>query len=258
MSYRVVLAADKHPDYQFLLPLTAILWHERTAYRPYVLTPSERPLPQEVASFCDVEFFLPCNNRLYTKLMRWYAPVKPKTFHVDDQVMLQDVDIWPIDPRFWVREDQKPLTCFYGDAFQGNRHCTSGFMATPDIYRQILGTKATAHDRLRELQAMEWEMGSERLHSDDAAQSDLTVPWIKGNPQHVDLVQRGPSPPANRIDRSNWPEKFDLEGKVDAHLPRDASDRRVWLQIRPLFRMLAPGWADWADAYRDAWERASA
>ena len=248
--YRVILAANNHPDYSFLIPLTAILWRERTMYKPLcivsdaLLAGDLRKLGFDVGS----ETFF--NDRMEAKLSRWYSHSQPGVDR-DDVLLLADVDAWPIDGAYWNRTAEKPVTCFYGDAYQGRRHCTHGFRATAMALKEICG--GGMHGRIDELRKL--PMDDERRYSDDCAQSELFLKWMEGREQFVEILTRGPSPPKDRIDRSAWPESFNLTGKVDAHLPRDASDRRVWLQIRPLFRALAPGWADWADSYYESWAR---
>jgi len=262
MNY-VVLSADKHPDYQFLLPLTCILWATRTKLRPLAITAVETPALKFLSDADLIDVYLLNeieNDRLAIKLHRWYSyRIICDTVYgdSDDTLLLQDVDIWPIDSDFWNRSYSKPVTCHYGDAFQGKRHCTSGFRATSSTLREICPT--TVKDRLKQLRELPED--DERRHSDDAAQSDLVLKWMKANPDSYELIERGPSPPKNRIDRSNWTLYLEKDSRyandlyVDAHLPRDASDRRVWKLIEPLFNHLAPEWAGWAATYRKAWER---
>jgi len=183
------------------------------------------------------------------KLSRWHCHrhLKP-----GDQALLTDVDMWPIDGAFWNRPPTHEVTCFYGDAFQYSKHTTLGFRASMEALEAI--APGTWQQRLDEL----WTLPEdhEYRHSDDASQSPLVLAWMQKNPGRYELIERGPSPPADRIDRSRWPETFDLTGMVDAHLPRDVSDRRVWNMILPLFDLLAPTWSGWARAYQSAWRRA--
>lgn len=248
MTNYVVLAADSHPDYDFLIPLTSILWKERTMYKPLWIR--HKGAGFAPSTFGDVRDHFGDfeNDRLSVKLRRWHSW---KFVNRDDTLLLQDVDIWPISSDFWNRPIEKSVTCFYGDAFQGKRHCTSGFRASAVALAQI--ASGTAKERMEELRRLPED--HEYRHSDDAAQSPLVLKWMESHPGDYELINRGPSPPRDRIDRSAWPETFDLTGKVDAHLPRDASDKRVWNQILPLFDLLAPGWSGWVRAFRAAWER---
>lgn len=260
---KAILATNSHPDYLFLAPLTAILWAARTGYRPVVFTSQETPSLAFLrrSGLLDLHVIGPQNDRMAIKLARWYCH---SYFVAGDTLLLTDVDCWPIDGAFWDRPASKAVTCFYGDAYQGKRHATHGFRASVAAFRQIftaysfrreefLVRACPGDDRLNELRALPED--DERRWSDDASQAALVLKWMAEHPDDYEIVKRGPSPPQDRIDRSDWPGAFDLAGKVDAHLPRDASDRRVWRMIYPLFEKLAPDWAGWAKAYRDEWER---
>lgn len=249
----VVLSANNHPDYQFLLPLTAILWAERTSYKPLVLTSR---VTETLAMLRDsgtirLEVVEHHNDRLYPKLARWYAY---RYFTVRDDVtqfLLSDVDLWPIDGKWYDRPAKKAVTLFYADAYQYEMHATCHVRGTPRAFNEITkgGNASTRIEEIRKLPD-DWD----GRHSDDCAQSELLMAW-KGYKDECEMVERGESPPKTRIDRSNWPSRFDLDGMIDAHLPRDASDGRVWRLIEPLFAKLAPSWAGWARCYRKAWER---
>jgi hypothetical protein len=263
---RVIIAVNVHPDYLFLAPLTAILWATRTGYRPTIFTSHETPSLTFLkrSGLCDLNVVNPQNDRMAIKLLRWYCY---PFFNPDDALLLADVDCWPINGAFWDRPVTKPITCFYGDAYQGKRHATHGFRASVTAFRKIcpvpddpmrymVAPLCPGSSRVAELRKLPED--DERRWSDDASQAELVLKWMAEHPNDYELVERGPSPPDNRIDRSDWPSTFamlDFIGKADAHLPRDASDRRVWRMIYPLFEKLAPDWAGWARSYRDEWER---
>jgi len=251
-QHKVVLAADNHPDYSFLLPITAILWAKMTMYKPIVIWSKLNYCLNLLGDSGAIG--LHCgtfqNDRMHVKLSRWHDI--SYQCEDDDMLLLQDVDTWPIDGTFWNREATKSVTCFYGDVFDGKAHTTQGFRATAKFFREVF--PGTSRERLEQIRAEH----PEGYYSDDAAQSPRVLRWMEDHPKDYVLVQRGPSPPADRIDRSAWPQGWTpetIKGKVDAHLPRDASDGRVWKQILPLFDLLAPDWSGWVRAYRSAWER---
>ena len=231
MTDCVVLAANSHPDYSFLLPITQAVWRCRTLYVP-LSVPSH-----------GIQ-----RDRMAIKLSRWYSW---RYANPDDTLLLTDVDLWPIDGAFFNRPSARRVTLFYADAFQYKRHTTLNARFRADALKEITEGK-TWQERLEEIRKRpdDWE----GRHSDDCAQSELLMAW-KGYPDECEMVERGPSPPATRIDRSRWPETFDITGMVDAHLPRDASDGRVWRKILPLFDLLCPSHSKWVREYRDRWER---
>lgn len=246
---RVVLAANSHPDYQFLLPITARVWDARTEYRPTIITSevTEQLGPLKHDGIWDVHEVEMQRDRLYAKLCRWHSW---NLCHKEDLLLLTDVDHWPVNGEFWNQDTGRPVTMFYGDAFQGRMHTTLGFRAKAFALKEITEGKSV-QDRIEEIRNApdNWD----GRHSDDCAQSELVMKW-KGYPNLCHMVERGPSPPKTRIDRSAWPEQFHLAGMVDAHLPRDASDGRVWRKILPLFDVLCPDQKEWVRKYRKDWE----
>jgi hypothetical protein len=251
----VVLAANSHPDYQFLLPLSCILWKTRTTYTPLVLSTTENAQMDflDAAGLADCRVYdgadpFP-NDRLAIKLSRWYSW---KHVENNDELLLMDVDLWPVNGEFWNLGTDEPLAHFYADAFKDRRHIATAGLRSTAIALQDITENKTWQERLAELRKLPED--DERRHSDDAAQAEL---YYKKERAMFRVERGAETPPVNRIDRALWPTVFDLN-HADAHLPRDASDRRVWLKIKPLFDALAPGWKDWAKAYRDAWERSSA
>lgn len=247
---RVIIATNYHPDYLFLAPLTAILWATRTGYRPTIFGPASKAVAfLEHSGMVDWHYAQFQNDRMAVKLSRWYSAF---ACGKEDDLLLSDADCWPVNGAFWDRPLTKLVTCFYGDAYQNKRHATHGFRAKAWVLADICEGK-TRDGRLSELRKLPED--DERRWSDDASQAELVLKWMAEHPNDYELVERGPSPPKDRIDRSNWPSTFDLAGKVDAHLPRDASDRRVWMTIYPLFEKLAPDWAGWARAYYESWSR---
>lgn len=246
---RVVLAVNDHPDFKFLVPITARVWAARTGYRPTILTTShiEELSPTKHDGIWDVHEVDCRRDRLYIKLCRWYSWM---VCHKEDVLLLTDIDHWPIDGAFWNQDTGRPVTMFYGDAFQGRMHTTLGFRAKAFALQEITegGDPDSRIAQIRQ-RPDDWD----GRHSDDCAQSELVMKWA-GYPSLCHMIERGPSPPKTRIDRSAWPEKFDLTGKVDAHLPRDASDGRVWRKILPLFDLLCPDQSAWVREYRKRWE----
>ena len=266
MNHYVVLSVNSHPDYRFLAPLTAILWLERTVYKPLIF--SSKPcqslrMLNEAGAITLLEQEMP-NDRLYVKLLRWYAwsSVLP-----EDALMPSDVDLWPIDGSWYQRPIQKPVTLFYSNAFQYKRHTTCHVRATAETWRAIVCPDAShppsAKEKLKSLHSLYAE-DDERRHSDDAAMSEVLMKW-PGYPNGCEMVERtGGGPPNRRIDRSNWPDRFNIDcmihsdllgNMIDAHLPRDCGDRRVWTKVLPLFDALAPKWSGFARVHRQLWER---
>lgn len=252
MKY-VVLAADNHPDFQFILPITAVLWAERTIYKPLVLSTYtggelKSLAKQGIISLKTIGTEITA-NRLSIKLVRWYSW---QWANPDDELFLMDADLWPIDGEFHNPKTDKDVVLFYADAYKGRMYSTAAVRARATALKEITkGESVTS--RMREI--AEYPEQWEGHHSDDCSQSELLLKW-PGYPSHCHMINRGPSPPKTRIDRADWPTKFKLDGMIDAHLPRDIADVRVWKLIEPLFNLLAPYRIEWVKKYtREFWKQ---
>ena len=72
----------------------------------------------------------------------------------------------------------------------------------------------------------------------------------KGYPDRVQFMEREGAPPRDRIDRSNWPSPVTLDGKVDAHVLRPATDPAYWAKLREFFALLlSPNQMEEVDQY---------
>ena len=197
---RVILAANNHPDYSFLAPLTAILWATRTGYRPAVFTVRVTGVLDFLAKSGVIDLFPVTvkHDRMAIKLTRWYSYTYFPWMGSEegDRLLLMDVDCWPINGAFWDREKKARVVCHYGDAFQGKAHTTLGFEATCKALQEI--APGNADERLKQIRKLPED--DERRHSDDAAQSLLVLAWMDKHPGQSELIKRGPSPPKDRID----------------------------------------------------------
>lgn len=249
----VVLAADSDASFQFLLPITSVLWAERTIYKPLVLTTRINKCLTTLAKEGTIELKIIgteiTRNLMSIKLTRWYSWQHVKA---EDDLFLMDADLWPIDGEFHNPKTVKEVTLYYADAYKGKMYSTAAILAKASALKEITKGESVSH-RLKECEKYpaDWE----GHHSDDCAQSLLLLKW-SGYPAKCHMIDRGPSPPKTRIDRSDWPKTFTnklLEGKVDAHIPRECCDLRVWQMVEPLFTLLAPNRNEWVKNWRAEW-----
>jgi hypothetical protein len=264
MTPRVSLAVDAHVDYAFYAPLTVLAWaaigygstlvkvdwthspHLQCAsdfldeISPRILTSFQIDTPKGYRS-CNV-----------AQIARLYATVKHPTY-----CLTSDIDMWPIDTKFFVPPDNlEDLTLYYANNPTRYPICYVGAGAA--TWASILDI-----DPRRPLQALITSHMTRHLsvdtHPQDAWQHDeewLTAriwDFRRSNPGPVREVLRAQGePPTDRLDRSAWPSTFfrvldSLGGVVDAHLPRPGHTQ--WGRLRPLFGMVCPNVLTRADQY---------
>ena len=258
---RIVFGCSPLGTYDAFGPLTALLWREIAGYEALVIltgnesdwqSPRHKKIQQ---AYNDLEIipryigFLNFGNQaLASKVCRYYAAAF--NLPADSYLLTGDIDIWPLDREWFNREYQKPVQIYFSNAHNYEKHATCYIGADLETWRDMLKinpSKPIADHLDREFQASLREDGAWLgWRSDEVFMKSRLWGW-NGYPQKCSMIEG--SYDAMRIDRSAWPKRIDIKGKVDAHLPRPLDDPKVYKAVRPIIEQAAPGCLKWADEY---------
>lgn len=258
---RIVFGCSPLDTYDAFGPLTAMLWREIAGYEALVIltgTEEEWQSPRHKAiqrAYDGLEIipryvgFLNFGNRiLASKVCRYYAAAL--NLPEDQYLLTGDIDIWPLQREWFNREWPKPIHFYFANAHNYEKHATCYVGATVKDWRELFKIdtrKPIAHHLDREFQASLMQDGTwTGWRSDETFMRSriLNAPWY---PDKCSFIEGDYA--TMRIDRSAWPKKIEIAGKVDAHLPRPIDDPRVYGAVRPIIEQVAPQCLKWADDY---------
>jgi hypothetical protein len=252
-----VLATDDAPAYASFAPLTCLLWRAVAGYSSVLIVvgkPAETMADRRMRLVVDaarhvgakVHWIDPRGRRTscVAQASRLYAAaldIQPNPY-----LLTSDLDLWPCNrDYFWQQPMEKPWHQFFANA-SGHAFYPIGYIgAKASEWKRVMDVNGSLDYCLhRDLAALDdtnsdacWTFDEQHYTRRIKAQPDYRNWWWEiDRHTHVD-----------RIDRSNWPAKVDLAGRMDAHCIRPAHER--WGELRPLFAQLAPTWLAWADEF---------
>lgn len=268
MTRYVVLSANQVRAYAFLAPISALCWVSRSQFVPAVLlTQTREHWREDAASRVVVDMLDRLGIRKHyvgmisdgyltstqAQTARHYAAAF-KSFEPDDYIMVSDVDGLPVDGPWHSGVDwSKSCHMRNASAWQHRWYTTFGFGAKVSAWREFM--KYEPCGEIAPLIQKDFDL-------DLTEEADSLLAWYydefcwnaklkasKFYPNDCQFIERRVS--QDRIDRSNWPNDFrNLDGYIDAHVPRPPFTKDGWEAIRPLLVALLPsGSMETIDAY---------
>jgi hypothetical protein len=258
---RVVLSSSRHRDYDFFLPLTAKMWQAVTGYSPLILlSHDEEHWRGSLALEGLRHFYFPCHfigeveessTILTTKLARYYAACLD--IPEEDYLLLSDIDLWPLEKYWFCQQDwNKKVHILFANAHGYAKFPTCYVGMTVGKWREFIGSKTSSiKSALQMVVNKAWMFDidpswSGWLSDEEFVKGDLLdfvethdTQFIEGDYAKL------------RVDRAEWPQNLDLDGKVDAHLLRPGWDDKVWKEIRQIIQQKIPRYLAWADEYQE-------
>ena len=274
MMDHVVIGCSTQHDYDFPLPLTALLWRDRIGHWPVLLLARDqahwRSIPRSSTVLDAIKelgfehHFIGIidefSDGTCAQSARQHVAAIPTP---DDQyILLSDADLWPIRREFYHQHDRsKYVTFWYANAYGYENHCSCHMGARAVVWREVMELKADGNLTIQLRQTLERELrprmegktpseaGWEAWNFDEwnTSRRFREFPWY---PDGCQMIERHGAPPVDRIDRSNWAGE-NISGMVDCHMLRPAQQDGNWGRVLSLFRNLLPGRVAWAQAYRD-------
>jgi hypothetical protein len=251
---------DSNPLYAFFAPLTALVWNA-LGYRALVIviegstSPATQLVHRELEGLpCDIVRLLPPAGHLtatvaqIARIYAWSAAVVQD----NDYVLTTDADMWPLAPAWFERGECQPsgFSLLYANNRTRFPMCYLG--GHKAIWHEIIGAGGTFQERVDHHLSVHLGPGG---HPSDAWQHDEEFvtgrihAW-SGFPARCMCVDRASGePPADRIDRADWPRSFDLTQRIDAHLLRPGYTVDNWPHLEKLFYALCPAHEAWAAVY---------
>lgn len=256
MTKYVVTGINQVRGYSFLAPISAMCWAARTEFTPAVLlTQTREHWKEDAASRVVVDMLDRIGIRKHyvgmvsddyltstqAQTARHYAAAL-SSFQPEDYILTTDVDGLPIDRQWQSNVDwSKPCHIRNAGAWQYRWFTTFGFGATVSAWREFMGYGPSPE--IAPLMQRDFDL-------DLTPQADTLLAWYYDEfcwnaklkpsrfyPDGCQFIERNVR--KDRIDRSNWPERFDnLAGYVDAHVLRPPFTLENWQRIRPLLTAL--------------------
>lgn len=269
----VTIGANEISDYQFLAPLTAMIWREVIGFNPIVMVVGnwldpklgnisvnrgKAALKALKDHAINIQYVMPMPD-LETGRTAQQCRELVGCLHLPEQdwAMPADADLWPIRKEFYQQHQSKPgrVTSYYsnGDHYQTlpTCHVTMELYNWRRLYNVNSGDDITAAC-YRNLH--EWLPIRKYWHQDMPftlwmADQGIVAHKVLNLPEGFEKVERRGHPPVDRIDRNGWPtEPYSLDQYVDAHMPR-RPDEMNWPKVLFLFEKLLPHHAQWVREY---------
>lgn len=248
---RVILASSDWKDYEFLAPITALLFRRVAGFEPMVLlTESETAWRARASGRCVLEtlerehidhaWIGPLEGyriSVAAQAARQHAACLP--FADDDYLVTSDVDMWPLDRAWFNQIDSRfDVQLWYANAYNYRFHTTGYVGMRAGLWREIMGIKVG--DKINERLQVALDANFTRncdtwseWYADETYTSSRLKAW-KGYPDKCQMIERRGAPPEDRIDRSGWPSQVNLVGKVDAHVLRPGFTGENWPRLSSL------------------------
>lgn len=274
MTTHVAIGANSVRDYQFLAPLSALLWKERIGFHPIVITCDDEwfnnrgKVVKEAMAELEIDTIHLQSSKVYAshtlaQNCREFASCLP--IADEEWIMPSDADLWPIQKEFYHAHENNGArgTLYYanGDHYQTYPTChvtlkardwrSLGYGPIGKDLTESVEVAVTAWLR-DDAPHWPWKDRNFAIWMSDQA---LITDRLRRATWHDELkpVERHGHPPSTRIDRTVWrPMKAD---DVDAHIQRAPDEPHVWPNVLQLFTQLLPKRGAWAAAYHQKyWE----
>lgn len=269
MNTYAVLAACTRRDYQFLAPLTALLWRDRIQATPIVMVVGNWAETVRGRVALEALRLLGIRTEFITPVAEYEEGRTAQQCRemigcldlaAEDFAWPTDADLWPVLKSYYHDHlEVGKVTSLYsnGDHYQTLPTCS--VQAQVKKWRQMYDVKA-GDDITAAVQRHcdewlpksrvrwpTWGDGFALWMMDQFVISEKVFALPEG---YIKVERRG-HPPVDRIDRGNWQPLTD--SIVDAHLLRPADQPEHWPRVRELFGKLVPQHLSWADEYQAAY-----
>lgn len=267
MTTHVTIGANEIRDYEFLAPLSALIWRDRIGFHPIVLLipSSTGPLQRRTLTAIDALREHDISSKVVQPVIEWETGRTAQQCRElvgcldlpdNDWAMPADADLWPIKKEFYQQHQihDGRVVSYYsnGDHYQTlpTCHVTMQLHKWRQLYGVQAGDDITAAVKrncdawLPTRRWQIWNHGMAMWMADQAIVSEK----VEALPEKYIRIERPGHPPVDRIDRGNWQPLTDLI--VDAHLLRPSDQEPHWSKVRELFSKLVPQYLSWADDYR--------
>jgi hypothetical protein len=274
VSTYVGIGCNSIRDYNFIAPMTALLWRERIGFNPIVLrcdewlaSPrsavaakalEEHRIPQAILN--PLEGY---ESHTLAQNCREFAACLP--LPPDAWLMPADADLWPIMKSFYQKhqDGQHKAVCYYGNGDHYQTLPTCHVTMQVATWRKLYGIKEgdlihkavqAALDAWTPTYRERWPWTERNFAVWMSDQAILTEKVRELPEAEVKMVERAGHPPADRIDRTHWRDV--RPDDVDAHVLRAPDEPANWPRILELFKALLPEYGSWAENYREEYWRA--
>ena len=263
---RAVISSDANVDYYFFLPLTSLFW-QRIGYHPTIFLigtydewmkggRQKLAVTEAAATGADIRFVDHVEGyrgRTCGKAVRLAAAALDVP---DDTYLLtSDMDMWPLSRDWFNSQDLEKLALFYANAYDHGQYAMCYIGGKMGVWRKVMGTSgSTVSLELRRI----LETYRPRAHETTHPFSDEVIftKVLKASGHYPDIchfIDRKMVFPTARLNRVGWPKVVKVKGMADAHLSRPGY--QYWDQMRPVIEQALPGIVDWADQYREKFQR---
>ena len=260
-------------DYAFPVGIAALLWREVVGYTPWTFLCGDagewnvgkpnvaRNFMRELDLYTDrIDVLTEWPVYVTAQHCRYNAAALD--FPADEWLMLSDADLFPLRRDFYHQHEDYAgrFAFYYSNGDEGLRYPTCHIAARAKDWRDVMELRAGAdlHEQIRKNVAP-WLASAIRGKSPDEANLAVWVSdmWlfaarIKSKPWHpaeCRMIERTGHPPKDRLDRSNWPARYNVADYTDAHLPKATHEPANWDRTRPIIEALLPKYLARIDRY---------
>jgi hypothetical protein len=261
------------PDYNFLAPLTALMWTRVTGVRPVYMVFTYRPIDPLMQLILDyseqagaqIEYVRKPLDAGYTRgcvVMTARYLIGAWSLPEDMYIMLSDVDMWPLNREFFHSQDPAKAVHIlyanpYGEPLTAPRYASCYVGMNVSLWREVMQThEGDMMEQLRSLLDRELTPAATEINQwafDQNIFAKMVRQW-RGYPDQVQFVNRDTG--RDRIDRSRWHFDGNLNGVVESHILRPGFTAANWSELRRLAAAVLPE-SDmaWVDKYKEEYCR---
>lgn len=265
METRAVVSSSAWRDYSFSLPIACLLWREVVGYEPLVLLVEDEAFwmsqPKRASVSLDslrefkfdVRFIGHMDDKYEHATIAQSARQHSACYDIpgDTWLLLSDADLWPLKRDFYHQHGEKPIALYYanGDHYQSFPTCHQTMQV--NTWREVMqlnpdlginGALCLNFTGLPTDGFRKW-MWDQAFSSSQIIKSRW---WEAG----VQKIERRGHPPVDRLDRSCWPETYDMANYTDAHIFKAPDQPENWPRLLDALKRVLPSRAAWADDYR--------
>ena len=274
MATKVILSSSTHADYAFPVGIAALLWREAVGYQPWTFLCGSADewkagKPRVTLDFMrELELF----SYRVDVLPEWPAYVTAQNcryhasalgFADDIWLMLSDADLFPLRRDFYHQHEDYAgrFAFYYSNGDHGDNYPTCHIAARAKDWLDVIGLvpDGNLHGQMRaNLRAwFDW-MRLEKMAPNEADHCLWMVDMhsfmarIKSkswHPAECKMIERAGHPPKDRLDRSNWPARYNVADYTDAHLLKATHEPANWDRTRPIIEALLPKYLARIDRY---------
>jgi len=270
-SRRVVLATDGNPNYYFFIPIVSMLWQYYIGYCPVVIIigtlrewisapqtrlaiEEARKMGAEIHFISEIDGYrtssVAQNSRLYISCLPMY--------HDGMYMVLSDMDMLPLNRAWFNKQDMsKRVHLDYANVYRHKQYPLCYVGCDVGTWKEIM--KPSHPDNIIESIKSQFEADGLKSETDgmkvwcyDETMFGKKIKAWPGYRKDCQMFNRKGCPPVDRIDRSCWPETFDIQEMVDCHSIRPGhTDDANWLKVKSvLAKVVSKEDLLWAENYR--------